>query len=137
MSLVSIPISRNQNINTPANPIFVREGNTDNISEITFSQDLSIAPLAFTTILAAPFILNYVSLIVPTGSLQTFIIGLDAIAGSAFDTELMKRKQAYDFFFFEPPKDTRYKSGNEITVALTNIGTPAIIVSGVISVIGI
>ena len=51
--------------------------------------------------------------------------------------ELMKRKQAYDFFFFEPPKDTRYKSGNEITVALTNIGTPAIIVSGVISVIGI
>jgi len=137
MGQVALPISKNQSVNTPSNPIFVREGNTDNIVETTFTQDLSLAPLSFVTTLALPFILNYVSLTVPTGSLQTFIIGLDAIAGTAFDTEILSRKQNFTFFFFVPKKDIRYKSGNEITVALTNQGTPSIIISGVISTIGI
>lgn len=137
MGQVALPVSQNQSVNTPSNPIFVREGNTDNIVETTFTQDLSLAPLSFVTTLALPFILNYVTLTVPTGSLQTFIIGLDAIAGTAFDTEILSRKQNFTFFFFVPKKDIRFKSGNEITVALTNQGTPSIIVSGVISTIGI
>lgn len=113
-------------------------------TEITFTQDLSSAPLSFTTSIGTDFILNYIGFVLRdtatnlvSSSLQTLIYSKDAVAGANFDMEFLKRKQLFDHFFFVPVEQISFKTGNEIKIDLTNIGTPSITVRGIVSIIGV
>lgn len=111
---------------------FTYEG-YDTIDEVTFSQDLSVGSLNFTTSLAKDFKINYVSLRLSGVANQDLVIKIDALAGVNYDCKLLDEKLNGDLVFV-PEYRFAMKAGNEINVTLTNTGTPAVTVYGVVSI---
>jgi len=130
------PVTGDAALVTPGGRFKVDSQELAEITEATATQDLSVAPLDFTTSFDKNLRVGYMSLKLTGTVSQTLTFSIDALAGPAFDTIVRTENLSADTdFFFKTDQPVFLKKGNEIRIQLTNNGTPSVTANIVMSVL--
>jgi len=97
-------------------------------SDIRTSQDLSAAPLSYTTSIGRKFKLSSIHFKADAAITETITISKDAKGGADYDTVLRSISlSAQQNYVFRPDGDEDFQSGDELKIQCTNANPPGVI----------
>jgi hypothetical protein len=96
--------------------------------DITFSQDLSLDALSYTTAAGQAFKLDQILFKASVNITETITITLDSAKGADYDTVLASVDlTAEQSFVYKPDFEANYQAGDKIKVQCTNANTTGVL----------